>query len=56
MFALFAVFGQLRFEKSQLYRAHFANVTGLERNDFVRSPVREVGKVKEIGVDVTTAP
>jgi len=51
MFALFAVFGQLRFEKSQLYRAHFANVTGLERNDFVRIAGVEVGKVKEIGVD-----
>lgn len=51
MFALFAVFGQLRFERSQMYRAHFANVTGLERNDFVRIAGVEVGKVKEIAVD-----
>ncbi len=51
MFALFAVFGQLRFEKSQLYRAHFANVSGLERDDFVRIAGVEVGKVKEIGVN-----
>ena len=36
MFALFAVFGQLRFEKAETYRAHFANVTGLESNNFVR--------------------
>ena len=51
MFALFAVFGQLRFEKAQDYRAHFANVTGLERNDFVRIAGVEVGKVQKIGVN-----
>ena len=47
MFALFAVFGQLRFEKAQDYRAHFANVTGLESGDFVRIAGVEVGKVTE---------
>ncbi len=51
MFALFAVFGQLRFEKAKEYRAHFANVTGLEVNDFVRIAGVEVGKVKTIGVN-----
>ena len=48
MFALFAVFGQLRFEKAQTYRAQFANVTGLESDDFVRIAGVEVGKVQNI--------
>jgi phospholipid/cholesterol/gamma-HCH transport system substrate-binding protein len=48
MFTLFAVFGQLRFEKANEYRAHFANVTGLEVDDFVRIAGVEVGKVKKI--------
>ncbi|OBF30128.1 MCE family protein [Mycobacterium sp. ACS4331] len=49
MFTLFAVFGQLRFDKAHEYRAHFANVTGLEVDDFVRIAGVEVGKVKKIG-------
>jgi phospholipid/cholesterol/gamma-HCH transport system substrate-binding protein len=48
MFALFAVFGQLRFEKTQNYRAQFANVTGLKGGDFVRIAGVEVGKVQNI--------
>src|SRR6478752_5015366 len=51
MFALFAVCGPLRFEQAQDYRAHFANVAGLERNDFVRIAGVEVGKVQKIGVN-----
>jgi phospholipid/cholesterol/gamma-HCH transport system substrate-binding protein len=51
MFALFAVFGQLRFEKTQNYRAQFANVTGLKGGDFVRIAGVEVGKV--LTVDFT---
>ncbi len=51
VFALFAVFGQLRFEKARDYHAHFANVSGLEANDFVRIAGVEVGKVKKIGVN-----
>ena len=51
VFALFAVFGQLRFEKAHDYRAHFANVSGLETNDFVRIAGVEVGKVKKINVN-----
>jgi phospholipid/cholesterol/gamma-HCH transport system substrate-binding protein len=51
MFALFAVFGQLRFEKANDYRAQFANATGLESNDFVRIAGVEVGKVKDIKVN-----
>jgi phospholipid/cholesterol/gamma-HCH transport system substrate-binding protein len=45
MFLLFAVFGQLRFEKAQSYRAQFTNATGLKSNDFVRIAGVEVGKV-----------
>jgi phospholipid/cholesterol/gamma-HCH transport system substrate-binding protein len=48
MFTLFAVFGQLRFEKANDYRAHFQNVSGLEADDFVRIAGVEVGKVKKI--------
>jgi phospholipid/cholesterol/gamma-HCH transport system substrate-binding protein len=51
MFALFAVFGQLRFEKEHDYRAQFANVTGLKGGDFVRIAGVEVGKVQDIAVN-----
>ena len=48
VFALYAVFGQLRFgEKANTYKAEFLNVTGLENGDFVRIAGVEVGKVEE---------
>ncbi|ANW66336.1 mammalian cell entry protein [Mycobacterium sp. djl-10] len=50
MFSLFAVFGQLRFEKEQSYRAVFSNVTGLEADDFVRIAGVEVGKVTNLAI------
>ncbi|MET0897246.1 MAG: MCE family protein [Mycobacterium sp.] len=50
MFSLFAVFGQLRFDKEQSYRAEFTNVTGLEPDDFVRIAGVEVGKVKSLTI------
>ncbi|WP_197382052.1 MCE family protein [Mycolicibacterium mengxianglii] len=50
MFSLFAVFGELRFDKEQTYRAEFSNVTGLEANDFVRIAGVEVGKVKDLAI------
>lgn len=50
MFSLFAVFGQLRFDKEQTYRAEFSNVTGLEADDFVRIAGVEVGKVKDLSI------
>jgi phospholipid/cholesterol/gamma-HCH transport system substrate-binding protein len=50
MFSLFAVFGELRFDKEQTYRAEFSNVTGLEADDFVRIAGVEVGKVKSLGI------
>lgn len=50
MVALFAVFGQLRFQSTTLYRAQFTNVTGLGGGNFVRIGGVEVGKVKSIKV------
>ena len=51
VFALYAVFGQLRFgEKANTYKAEFLNVTGLENGDFVRIAGVEVGKVKNISI------
>jgi phospholipid/cholesterol/gamma-HCH transport system substrate-binding protein len=57
VFALYAVFGQLRFgEKANTYRAEFTNVTGLENGDFVRIAGVEVGKVENVSIqDDTTA-
>jgi phospholipid/cholesterol/gamma-HCH transport system substrate-binding protein len=56
LFALLAVFAQLRFDGEQIYRAEFANVTGLEAGNFVRIAGVEVGKVKNIQLrDDTTA-
>ena len=46
--ALLAVFAQLRFDGAQIYRAEFANVTGLQAGNFVRIAGVEVGKVKNI--------
>jgi phospholipid/cholesterol/gamma-HCH transport system substrate-binding protein len=55
VFALYAVFGQMRFgEKANTYRAEFSNVTGLEENDFVRIAGVEVGKVEKISIEPDT--
>jgi phospholipid/cholesterol/gamma-HCH transport system substrate-binding protein len=48
MFALFAIFAQLRFQSEQTYRAVFINVSGLESGQFVRIAGVEVGKVKKV--------
>ncbi|MDA3639580.1 MCE family protein [Mycobacterium xenopi] len=50
MFALIAVFGQLRFQPEKTYKAQFANVSGLEGGNFVRIAGVEVGKVKNISI------
>src|SRR5215208_3004712 len=58
VFALYAVFGQLRFgEKASSYNAEFVNVTGLENGDIVRIAGVEVGQVKkvEIAPDTTAS-
>jgi phospholipid/cholesterol/gamma-HCH transport system substrate-binding protein len=55
VFALYAVFGQLRFgEKTIAYNAEFTNVTGLENGDFVRIAGVEVGKVNKISIQPDT--
>ena len=48
IFALLAIFAQLRFEKENVYQAQFHNITGLKSGDFVRIAGVEVGKVKKI--------
>ena len=55
VFALYAVFGQLRFgEKANTYKAEFLNVTGLENGDFVRIAGVEVGQVKNVSIQGDT--
>jgi phospholipid/cholesterol/gamma-HCH transport system substrate-binding protein len=48
IFALLAIFAQLRFDKETTYNAKFSNITGLKSGDFVRIAGVEVGKVKKI--------
>jgi phospholipid/cholesterol/gamma-HCH transport system substrate-binding protein len=48
MFAMFAIFAQLRFQAEQTYDAEFTNISGLQVDDFVRIAGVEVGKVKSI--------
>lgn len=50
-FALVAVFGQLRFESGQPFKADFSDVSGLAVGDFVRIAGVEVGKVKAISIN-----
>jgi phospholipid/cholesterol/gamma-HCH transport system substrate-binding protein len=55
VFALYAVFGQLRFGQNTIaYNAEFTNVTGLENGDFVRIAGVEVGKVNKISIQPDT--
>jgi phospholipid/cholesterol/gamma-HCH transport system substrate-binding protein len=55
IFAMFAVFGQLRFQSEKPYRALFTNVTGLEVDQFVRIAGVEVGKVTNITIQPDTS-
>ncbi|MGV0795536.1 MCE family protein [Mycolicibacterium elephantis] len=50
IFSLFAVFAQLRFDKLTDYKAVFANVSGLEKGNFVRIAGVEVGKIRDITI------
>jgi phospholipid/cholesterol/gamma-HCH transport system substrate-binding protein len=52
--ALIAVFGQLRFEKEQTFRAVFTTVSGLQAGNFVRIAGVEVGKVKGLTLQPDT--
>jgi phospholipid/cholesterol/gamma-HCH transport system substrate-binding protein len=51
MFALLAIFAQLRFQAEETYRAEFANVSGLIVGNFVRVAGVEIGKVKKISIE-----
>jgi phospholipid/cholesterol/gamma-HCH transport system substrate-binding protein len=53
-FAMFAVFGQFRFQQENTYQAVFSNVSGLRANQFVRVAGVEVGKVKSVAVQADT--
>jgi phospholipid/cholesterol/gamma-HCH transport system substrate-binding protein len=56
LFALLAIFAQLRFQDENSYRAQFTNVSGLIVGNFVRIAGVEVGKVKKISIqDDSTA-
>lgn len=50
LFALLAIFAQLRFQDEKTYSADFSNVSGLIDNDLVRIAGVEVGKVKTIAL------
>ncbi|MGU3651022.1 MCE family protein [Mycolicibacterium sp. A43C] len=50
-FGLMAIFGQVRFDDLQKYRAEFTDVSGLEEDNFVRIAGVEVGKVEKIWID-----
>ncbi|MGE0215600.1 MCE family protein [Mycolicibacterium sp.] len=54
IFALFAIFAQLRFEDENSYRALFTNISGLQEGDFVRIAGVEVGKVATVSLQRDT--
>lgn len=54
LFALLAIFAQLRFQASKTYGAEFTNVSGLVNGNIVRIAGVEVGKVKDISVQPDT--
>lgn len=55
MFAIFAIFGRLRFQAERTYNAEFSDVSGLQNGQFVRIAGVEVGQVKKISVRPDTA-
>jgi len=54
-FALFAVFGKLRFAPETEYEAMFTNVSGLKSGQFVRIAGVEVGQVKSLTLQPDTS-
>jgi phospholipid/cholesterol/gamma-HCH transport system substrate-binding protein len=54
IFALLAIFAQLRFQAEKTYNAEFTNVSGLKNGNFVRIAGVEVGKVKNITIKPDT--
>ncbi|MGV0794970.1 MCE family protein [Mycolicibacterium sp. XJ1819] len=51
---LFATFGQFRFGDENAYNAVFKNVSGLQKDEFVRIGGVEVGRVKKVDVQPDT--
>lgn len=54
IFALFAVFSELRFKPEQVFNAVFSNVSGLLSGQFVRIAGVEVGKIKTLTIQPDT--
>lgn len=50
LFAMLAIFAQLRFGEETAYKAQFSNVSGLEAGNFVRIAGVEVGQVRRISI------
>ena len=50
VFALLAIFGQLRFGEGKAYKAEFSDISGLKKGDFVRIAGVEVGQVQSISI------
>jgi len=51
VFALLAVFAQLRFGEGKTYQAEFSDISGLKEGDFVRIAGVEVGQVKGVSIN-----
>lgn len=51
VFALLAIFANLRFGEGKNYRAEFADISGLKTGDFVRVAGVEVGQVGDISIN-----
>lgn len=50
LFAVVAIFAELRFQDDVSYNAEFTNVSGLKTGDFVRIAGVEVGKVEAMSI------
>lgn len=48
IFAMFAIFSQLRFQNTRIYNAEFTNASGLKSGQLVRIAGVEVGKVRDV--------
>ena len=46
--AIVIVFGQMRFDRTNVYTAEFSNASGLRSGEFVRASGVEIGKVKNV--------
>lgn len=51
VFALLAIFANLRFGEGNSYRAEFSDISGLKSGDFVRIAGVEVGQVQDISIE-----